>query len=42
VVDAIQQGDKMNTVRIERVGKAAQAWDANKVLADNAAKFRAR
>jgi peptidyl-prolyl cis-trans isomerase A (cyclophilin A) len=42
VVDAIQQGDKMITVRIERVGKAAKAWDAGKVLNENATKFRAK
>ena len=42
VVNAIQQGDKMETVRIERVGKAAQAWDPMKVLADNASKFKAK
>ncbi len=42
VVNAIQQGDKMLTVRIERVGKPAQAWDAGKVLAENASKFRAK
>lgn len=42
VVNAIQQGDKMETVRIERVGKAAQAWDATAVLTQNASKFRAK
>jgi len=42
VVNAIAQGDKMETVRIERIGKAAQAWDATKVLAENASKFRAK
>jgi peptidyl-prolyl cis-trans isomerase A (cyclophilin A) len=42
VVNAIQQGDKMESVTIERVGKAAQAWDAMQVLADNASKFRAK
>ena len=41
VVNAIAQGDVMETVTIERVGKAAKAWDAMKVLADNQAKFRA-
>jgi peptidyl-prolyl cis-trans isomerase A (cyclophilin A) len=42
VVNAIVQGDKMETVTIVRVGDAAQKWDAMKVLADNASKFRAR
>lgn len=42
VVNAIQQGDKMETVRIERVGKAAQSWDALAELAKHQAKFRAR
>lgn len=28
VVNSIQQGDVMNTVRIERVGAAAEQWDA--------------
>lgn len=42
VVDAIQQGDKMTTVRIERVGDAAKKWDSGKVLAENASKFRAK
>lgn len=42
VVNAIQQGDKMITVRIERVGKDAKAYDAGKVLAENASKFRAK
>ena len=42
VVNAIVQGDVMESVRIERVGKAAKAWDPMKVLADNASKFRAR
>jgi peptidyl-prolyl cis-trans isomerase A (cyclophilin A) len=42
VVNAIAQGDVMETVRIERVGKAAKAWDYMKVLADNADKFKAR
>jgi peptidyl-prolyl cis-trans isomerase A (cyclophilin A) len=42
VVNAIAQGDKMESVRIERIGKAAQAWDATKVLAENASKFRAK
>lgn len=42
VVNAIQQGDRMETVRIERVGKAAQSWDALAVLAKYQDKFRAR
>ncbi len=42
VVNAIAQGDVMESVTIERVGDAAKAWDAVKVLADNAAKFKAR
>ena len=42
VVNAIAQGDVMESVTIERVGPAAQAWDAVKVLTDNAAKFKAR
>lgn len=42
VVNAIQQGDKMISIRIERVGKAAKAWDSGKVLAENASKFRAK
>lgn len=42
VVNAIAQGDVMESVTIERVGAAAKAWDAVKVLADNAAKFKAR
>jgi hypothetical protein len=32
----------MEQVTIERVGDAAKAWDVMKVLADNAAKFKAR
>jgi peptidylprolyl isomerase len=42
VVNAIAMGDKMEKVTIERIGKAAQAWDAMKVLADNKDKFRAK
>jgi peptidylprolyl isomerase len=42
VVNAITQGDVMESVTIERVGAAAKAWDAVKVLTDNAAKFKAR
>jgi len=32
VVDAIQQGDRIKTVRIVRVGKAAEAFDAAKTF----------
>jgi len=39
VVNAIAQNDVMEKVTIERVGKAAKAWDAMKVLEDNKAKF---
>lgn len=39
VVNAIAQNDVMETVTIERVGKAAKAWDAMKVLEDNKSKF---
>ena len=42
VVNAIAQGDKMITVRIERVGDKAKAFDATKVLEANASKFRGR
>lgn len=42
VVNAIQQNDVMETVRIERVGKAAKAWDAVAVLNANKDKFRQR
>lgn len=42
VVNAIQQNDLMETVRIERVGKAAKAWDAVAVLTANKDKFRQR
>lgn len=42
VVDAIAQGDRMESVRIERVGDAAKAWDAMAVLSANAGKFKAR
>jgi peptidyl-prolyl cis-trans isomerase A (cyclophilin A) len=41
VVNAVQQNDAMESVRIERVGKAAKEWDATKVLAANQDKFRA-
>jgi peptidylprolyl isomerase len=40
VVNAIVQGDVMETVRIERVGKAAQEWDAMKILDQNKDKFK--
>lgn len=40
VVNAIAQNDVMETVRIERVGKAAKAWDAVAVLNANKDKFR--
>jgi len=39
VVNAIAQNDVMEKVTIERVGKAAKAWDAMKVLEENKAKF---
>ncbi len=39
VVNAIAQNDVMESVTIERVGKAAKAWDAMKVLEENKAKF---
>ena len=39
VVNAIAQGDTMETVTIERVGKAAKAWDAMAVLAASKDKF---
>ncbi len=42
VVNAIAGNDVMESVTIERVGKAAKAWDAMKVLADNKDKFRAK
>ena len=42
VVNAIAQGDVMEKVTIEAVGKAAKAWDPMKVLADNADKFKKR
>jgi peptidylprolyl isomerase len=42
VVDAIAQGDVIESLTIERVGKAAKAWDSTKVLADNKDKFRAK
>jgi cyclophilin family peptidyl-prolyl cis-trans isomerase len=42
VVNAIAQNDVMQTVRIERVGKTAKAWDAVAVLTANKDKFRQR
>ncbi len=42
VVNKIEQNDVMQTVRIERVGKAAKAWDAIAVLNANKDKFRSR
>ncbi len=42
VVNAIAQGDRMVSVRIERVGASAKAFDATKVLTANAGMFRAR
>mgnify|MGYP000892808742 FL=1 len=42
VVNAIQKDDVVETVRIERVGKAAKAWDAVAVLNANQSKFRQR
>ncbi|MCB0791781.1 MAG: peptidylprolyl isomerase [Flavobacteriales bacterium] len=42
VVNSIQQGDRMDSVRIERVGADAQGFDAMAVLKANADKFRAR
>ncbi len=40
VVNAIVQGDVMEEVRIERVGKAAKDWDAAKILDQNKANFK--
>ncbi len=40
VVNAIQQNDVMESVTIERVGKAAKDWDATKILAEHSAKFK--
>jgi peptidylprolyl isomerase len=42
VVNAIVQGDKMESITIERIGKEAKKWDAKKVLDENVGKFRAR
>ena len=42
VVNAIAQNDVMQTIRIERVGKAAKAWDAVAVLTANKDKFRSK
>jgi len=41
VVNAIAQGDKMETVTVEAIGDAAAAFDATAVLAEYASKFRA-
>jgi peptidyl-prolyl cis-trans isomerase A (cyclophilin A) len=40
VVNAIQKDDVMESVTIERVGKAAKDWDATKVLAQHSDKFK--
>ena len=42
VVDAIQQGDKIESVNIIAKGKEAEAFDAPEVIAANKAKFRSR
>lgn len=42
VVNAIAQGDRIESVRIERVGEKAKAFDATQVLAANAGMFKAR
>lgn len=42
VVNAIAQGDRMEKVRIERVGKVAKAWDEQAVLASKQGSFRPR
>lgn len=42
VVDAIQQGDSIKSVKIIANGKEAKAFDAMKVLEANKDKFRAR
>lgn len=42
VVNAIAQNDVMEHVTIERVGKAAKAWDAVAVLTANKDKFRSK
>ncbi len=42
VVNAIQQNDVIQNVTIERVGKAAQAWDAVAELAKHKDQFKAK
>ncbi|MBL7963463.1 MAG: peptidylprolyl isomerase [Flavobacteriales bacterium] len=42
VVNAIAQGDQMTSVRIVRVGAAAEAFDPVAVLEANAGRFRSR
>ncbi|MCC6578569.1 MAG: peptidylprolyl isomerase [Flavobacteriales bacterium] len=42
VVNAIAQGDRIDSIRIERVGEKAQAFNATEVLAANAGMFRPR
>lgn len=42
VVNAIAQGDRIETLRITRVGKAAEAFDAAKVFMDHKDKLRKR
>lgn len=42
VVNAIQQGDRIESLTINANGKDAEAFDAVKVLADNKAKFGTR
>ncbi len=42
VVNAIGQGDRIEHIRIERVGEKAQAFNATEVLAANAGMFRPR
>ncbi|MCB0794483.1 MAG: peptidylprolyl isomerase [Flavobacteriales bacterium] len=42
VVNKIAQGDRMESITIERIGEAAEAFDAPAVLAANADKFRKR
>lgn len=42
VVNAIAQGDRIESIRIERVGDKAKAFDATQVLAANAGMFKAR
>jgi peptidyl-prolyl cis-trans isomerase A (cyclophilin A) len=42
VVDAIQQGDRMESITIERMGDDAKAWDYMAVLKANSDKFKAK